>query len=64
MVTNAFLLYETIFSSLPLFDYLPALLLSIGDEKVIVLTFDDAVKSHRTFVVPHLKELGFGATFL
>ena len=41
----------------------PALLLSIGDEKVIVLTFDDAVKSHRTFVVPHLKELGFGATF-
>src|SRR5206468_748744 len=31
--------------------------------KLIVLTFDDAVKSHRTFVAPLLKELGFGATF-
>ena len=35
----------------------------IDDEKIIVLTFDDAVKSHRTFVGPLLKELGFGATF-
>ena len=32
-------------------------------EKLVVLTFDDAVKSHRTFVAPFLKELGFGATF-
>ena len=32
-------------------------------DKVVVLTFDDAVKSHRTFVAPLLKELGFGATF-
>src|SRR5438874_1378485 len=32
-------------------------------EKLVVLTFDDAVKSHRTFVGPFLKELGFGATF-
>jgi len=32
-------------------------------DKVLVLTFDDAVKSHRTFVAPLLKELGFGATF-
>jgi len=32
-------------------------------DKLIVLTFDDAVKSHRTFVAPLLKELGFGATF-
>src|SRR5437660_6332663 len=31
--------------------------------KLVVLTFDDAVKSHRTFVSPLLKELGFGATF-
>src|SRR5438067_10944357 len=31
--------------------------------KLVVLTFDDAVKSHRTFVAPMLKELGFGATF-
>src|SRR2546422_4032846 len=30
---------------------------------VVVLTFDDAVKSHRTVVAPLLKELGFGATF-
>jgi len=34
-----------------------------GDDRVVVLTFDDAVKSHRTFVAPLLKELGFGATF-
>lgn len=31
--------------------------------KTVVLTFDDAVKSHRTFVGPLLKELGFRATF-
>lgn len=32
-------------------------------DKLVVLTFDDAVKSHRTFVAPLLKEFGFGATF-
>jgi peptidoglycan/xylan/chitin deacetylase (PgdA/CDA1 family) len=32
-------------------------------ERIVVLTFDDAVKSHRTFVAPLLKKLGFGATF-
>jgi peptidoglycan/xylan/chitin deacetylase (PgdA/CDA1 family) len=32
-------------------------------DKLVVLTFDDAVKSHRTFVAPLLKELSFGATF-
>jgi peptidoglycan/xylan/chitin deacetylase (PgdA/CDA1 family) len=32
-------------------------------DKTVVLTFDDAVKSHVTFVAPLLKELGFGATF-
>src|SRR5437867_8231729 len=32
-------------------------------DKVIVLTFDDAVKSHRTFVAPLLAKLGFGASF-
>lgn len=32
-------------------------------DKLVLLTFDDAVKSHRTFVAPLLKELGFGATF-
>lgn len=31
--------------------------------KGVVLTFDDAVKSHRTFVAPLLKEVGFRATF-
>jgi peptidoglycan/xylan/chitin deacetylase (PgdA/CDA1 family) len=31
--------------------------------KLIVLTMDDAVKSHRTVAGPLLKELGFGATF-
>ncbi len=33
------------------------------DEKIVVLTFDDAVKSHINFVAPLLKEFGFGATF-
>jgi peptidoglycan/xylan/chitin deacetylase (PgdA/CDA1 family) len=32
-------------------------------DKLIVLTFDDAAKTHRTFVAPLLKQLGFGATF-
>jgi peptidoglycan-N-acetylglucosamine deacetylase len=32
-------------------------------DKLVVLTFDDAVKSHRTFVAPLLKEFGFRATF-
>ncbi len=32
-------------------------------EKTVVLTFDDAVKSHRTVVGPLLKQLGFAATF-
>jgi peptidoglycan/xylan/chitin deacetylase (PgdA/CDA1 family) len=31
--------------------------------KLVVLTLDDAVKSHRTFVAPLLRELGFQATF-
>jgi peptidoglycan/xylan/chitin deacetylase (PgdA/CDA1 family) len=32
-------------------------------DKLVVLTFDDAVKSHRTFVAPLLEKLGFGASF-
>lgn len=32
-------------------------------DKTVALTFDDAVKSHVTFVAPLLKEYGFGATF-
>ena len=32
-------------------------------ERIVVLTFDDAVKSHRTFVAPLLKKFGFEATF-
>lgn len=31
--------------------------------KVVVLTFDDSVKSQATVVAPLLKELGFSATF-
>ncbi len=34
-----------------------------GSPKRVVLSFDDAVKSHRTFVAPLLKDLGFQATF-
>src|SRR5215469_2530786 len=32
-------------------------------ERLVVLTMDDAVKSHRTFAGPLLKDLGFRATF-
>ena len=32
-------------------------------EKVVILTFDDAVASHATNVAPLLKKYGFGATF-
>lgn len=32
-------------------------------EKLVVLTFDDSVKSHYTTVRPTLKKYGFGATF-
>ncbi|MBI1784766.1 polysaccharide deacetylase family protein [Candidatus Sumerlaeota bacterium] len=32
-------------------------------DKLVVLTFDDSVKSHADFVGPCLKKLGFGATF-
>jgi len=32
-------------------------------DKLVVLTFDDSVKSHYTIVRPILKEYGFGATF-
>ncbi len=33
------------------------------EKKIVVLTFDDAVKSHHSFVAPLLKDYGFGATF-
>ncbi|MDP4206664.1 MAG: polysaccharide deacetylase family protein [Bacteroidota bacterium] len=32
-------------------------------ERLVVLTFDDAVSNHYSFVGPLLKEYGFGATF-
>ena len=32
-------------------------------KRTAVLTFDDAVRSHRQFVAPFLAEMGFGATF-
>ena len=41
----------------------PARVQEKAGDRVVVLTFDDAVRSHRTFVAPLLKELGFGATF-
>ena len=34
-----------------------------GGPKCVLLTFDDAVKSHRTFVAPLLKDLRLQATF-
>lgn len=35
----------------------------LAPERIVVLTFDDSVASHATFVAPLLKKLGFGATF-
>jgi peptidoglycan/xylan/chitin deacetylase (PgdA/CDA1 family) len=32
-------------------------------DRLVVLSFDDSVASHATFVAPLLKKLGFGATF-
>ena len=32
-------------------------------DRLVVLTFDDSVVSHATFVAPLLKKFGFGATF-
>ncbi|RAK70650.1 polysaccharide deacetylase family protein [Hymenobacter edaphi] len=32
-------------------------------ERLVVLTFDDAVRSHATYVAPLLRQYGFGATF-
>ena len=32
-------------------------------DRVVVLTFDDAVVSHATHVAPLLRQYGFGATF-
>ena len=42
---------------------LPAVLRASAPDRTVVLTLDDAPKSHRTFVAPLLQELGFGATF-
>lgn len=34
-----------------------------NSRRVVVLTFDDAVSNHATYVAPLLKRYGFGATF-
>jgi len=36
---------------------------AVISDKIVVLTFDDSVASHATFVGPLLKKHGFGATF-
>lgn len=46
-----------------LFALAPAAAASTIADKLVVLTFDDAVKSHRSFVAPLLKTLGMRATF-
>jgi peptidoglycan/xylan/chitin deacetylase (PgdA/CDA1 family) len=42
----------------------PAHALEPIPDKLVVLTFDDASKSHVTVAAPLLKKHGFGATFL
>jgi peptidoglycan/xylan/chitin deacetylase (PgdA/CDA1 family) len=41
----------------------PAPVLEPIPDGLVVLTFDDSVASHATYVAPMLKRLGFGATF-
>src|SRR2546423_839201 len=42
---------------------LPTAALEPIPDKLVVLTFDDSVKSHHSVVRPILKRYGFGATF-
>ena len=49
--------------SLSLYAHADSALLQPIPEKLVVLTFDDAVSNHATYVAPKLKQLGFGATF-
>jgi peptidoglycan/xylan/chitin deacetylase (PgdA/CDA1 family) len=51
-------------TSAPLLSYSPSLLgLEPIPERLVVLTFDDSVKSHFDVVRPILKKYGFGGTF-
>jgi peptidoglycan-N-acetylglucosamine deacetylase len=43
--------------------FTPAVGLEPIPDKLVVLTFDDASKSHATVAAPLLKKYGFGATF-
>lgn len=49
--------------SVTLLPPLPARALEPIPDKLVVLTFDDSVKSHHAVVRPILKKYGFGATF-
>jgi peptidoglycan/xylan/chitin deacetylase (PgdA/CDA1 family) len=59
-VTNRCLIAIAVFS-LVVVDVSPAV--EPIPDKLVVLTFDDSVKSHFTIVGPELKKRGFGATF-
>ncbi len=52
-----------LFTALALGLLIPARAADKVPDKLVVLTFDDSVASHATFVAPLLKKLGFGATF-
>ena len=54
---SAVLLTDTIFSAAG------QILRKPVPDKLVVLTFDDAVSTHATFVAPLLKQYGFGGTF-
>jgi peptidoglycan/xylan/chitin deacetylase (PgdA/CDA1 family) len=56
--------FSTAFILLPgIFFFLAGCAGNPAKDKLVVLTFDDAVQSHLDFVAPLLKEKGFGATF-
>lgn len=57
-----FLKVLLLLSLLPLYTNAQVIKKPIPD-KLVVLTFDDAVVSHATYVAPLLKKYGFGATF-
>ena len=54
---------STLLTLLVVFFALPGSASEPVPNKVVVLTFDDSVASHATFVAPLLKKHGFGATF-
>jgi peptidoglycan/xylan/chitin deacetylase (PgdA/CDA1 family) len=57
-ILSRYLLMTLVIACIPEVDALEP-----NPDRIVVLTFDDSVASHATFVAPLLKKYGFGATF-